>query len=542
MVTMCRGMHHLSMVCRNNEVLSPTYHPGVFSSGKWSCCDKIARYDAGCETSTILSSKASPDMTNGRKESAMEKSLLGIPPIPRTKPPEQPSSSTSKKSVIALYNFKPIEGGDLALEKGEEYEILDYSRDHWWQAKNKYGHVGFIPSNYVEGKTASGLEQYEWYERDMTRQRAEELLRADGKEGCFAVRNSSTPGLYTLSVFSRSPNLLVRHYHIKKQPNGQYYLSEKHLFSTIPELIQYHKHNCGGLVTRLRNPPSGNLRVAPTTAGLSHDKWEIDPSELTLLDELGSGQFGVVRRGLFRGSIEVAIKMMKENTMSEDDFIEEAKVMTQLQHPNLVQLYGVSSKQRPIMIVTEFMKHGALLTYLRKNESRIVSQVALLLDMCVQVCSAMAYLEMNSFIHRDLAARNCLVGNDNAIKVADFGLARYVLDDEYTSSGGTKFPIKWAPPEVLGYARFSSKSDVWAFGILMWEVFTGGKMPYGRNTTNTQTVELVQRGFRLEKPGFCPPEVYKFMRNCWEQTPEQRPSFAKLKTLLERLQEDRDYH
>lgn len=110
------------------------------------------------------------------------------------------------------------------------------------------------------------------------------------------------------------------------------------------------------------------------------------------------------------------------------------------------------------------MKHGSLLNYLRRHEQTLIGNAGLLLDMCIQVCKGMVYLERHNYIHRDLAARNCLVGSENVVKVADFGLARYVLDDQYTSSGGTKFPIKWAPPEVLNYTRFSSKSDVWAYG------------------------------------------------------------------------------
>jgi tyrosine-protein kinase Tec len=117
----------------------------------------------------------------------------------------------------------------------------------------------------------------------------------------------------------------------------------------------------------------------------SPDKWEIHPSELMILEELGSGQFGVVRRAKWRGSIDTAVKMMKVGTMSEDDFIEEAKVMTKLQHPNLVQLYGVCSKHRPIYIITEYMKHGSLLNYLRRHEQSLIGNMGLLLDMCIQV-------------------------------------------------------------------------------------------------------------------------------------------------------------
>ena len=227
------------------------------------------------------------------------------------------------------------------------------------------------------------------------------------------------------------------------------------------------------------NGKSGNKNINTSTIrnGLTKtDKsWEIKASELVLLEELGSGQFGVVRHGKWLGKIDLAVKLMKEGTMSEHDFIEEAKVMTKLQHSNLVKLYGLCIEHRPICIVAEYMKHGSLLSFLRKNEHKLAEHSAkilyILLNMCIQVCSGMAYLESHNYIHRDLATRNCLVGNSGIVKVADFGLTRYVIDDEYTSSGGTKFPIRWAPPEVLWYTRFSSKSDVWAYGILMWGMF-----------------------------------------------------------------------
>ncbi|CAG7717608.1 unnamed protein product [Allacma fusca] len=470
---------------------------------------------SSCSTTPNGSFMSSPEMAGGN------------PGTPLNKPRDK---SVTRRIVVALYPFKAIEAGDLSLEKSEEYEIVDDSQEHWWQVRDKNGAVGYIPSNYVKEKELLGLQKYDWYVGDMSRQRAETLLRYDDKEGCFVVRNSSTKGLYTLSLYTKVPHPQVKHYHIKQNARNLFYLSEKHCCPSIPELITYHRHNSGGLASRLKLPPSAE-RCAPATAGLSHDKWEIDPSELMLHEELGSGQFGVVRRGKWRGCRDVAVKMMKEGTMSEDDFIEEAKVMTKLQHPNLVQLYGVCSKHRPIYIVTEYMKHGALLNYLKRHETLLQCNLDVLLGMCIQVCKGMAYLERHNYIHRDLAARNCLVGADNVVKVADFGLARYVLDDQYTSSGGTKFPIKWAPPEVLNYTRFSSKSDVWAYGVLMWEVFTCGKMPYGR-LKNTEVVERVQRGIVLEKPKNCPREVYDLMKKCWALHPDERPSF---RTLIDQL-------
>ncbi|XP_033174166.1 tyrosine-protein kinase Btk29A isoform X1 [Drosophila mauritiana] len=474
--------------------------------------------------SSLTTFKQSPTLLNGNG-TLLDANMPGGIPTPGTPNSKVKDNSHFVKLVVALYPFKAIEGGDLSLEKNAEYEVIDDSQEHWWKVKDALGNVGYIPSNYVKPKALLGLERYEWYVGDMSRQRAESLLKQGDKEGCFVVRKSSTKGLYTLSLHTKVPQSHVKHYHIKQNARCEYYLSEKHCCETIPDLINYHRHNSGGLACRLKSSPCD--RPVPPTAGLSHDKWEIHPMELMLMEELGSGQFGVVRRGKWRGSIDTAVKMMKEGTMSEDDFIEEAKVMTKLQHPNLVQLYGVCSKHRPIYIVTEYMKHGSLLNYLRRHEKTLIGNMGLLLDMCIQVSKGMTYLERHNYIHRDLAARNCLVGSENVVKVADFGLARYVLDDQYTSSGGTKFPIKWAPPEVLNYTRFSSKSDVWAYGVLMWEIFTCGKMPYGR-LKNTEVVERVQRGIILEKPKSCAKEIYDVMKLCWSHGPEERPAFRVL--------------
>ncbi|KAM7351866.1 tyrosine-protein kinase Btk29A isoform 2-T3 [Cochliomyia hominivorax] len=576
----------IRQVCEDtNTPKSYRFHPGLWSGKRWSCCKGISRSTFGCQAAThwretnnnpstgsspaqisqrsispnnststsqfslhhnssgslgsstptslhpqssVSTFKQSPNLLNGNG-SLLDNTMPGGIPTPGTPNSKAKDNSHFVKIVVALYPFKAIEGGDLSLEKNAEYEVIDDSQEHWWKVKDAMGNVGYIPSNYVKPKALLGLERYEWYVGDMSRQRAESLLKQGDKEGCFVVRKSSTKGLYTLSLHTKVPQSHVKHYHIKQNARGEYYLSEKHCCETIPDLINYHRHNSGGLACRLKSSPCD--RPVPPTAGLSHDKWEIHPMELMLMEELGSGQFGVVRRGKWRGSIDTAVKMMKEGTMSEDDFIEEAKVMTKLQHPNLVQLYGVCSKHRPIYIVTEYMKHGSLLNYLRRHETTLIGNMGLLLDMCIQVSKGMAYLERHNYIHRDLAARNCLVGSENVVKVADFGLARYVLDDQYTSSGGTKFPIKWAPPEVLNYTRFSSKSDVWAYGVLMWEVFTCGKMPYGR-LKNTEVVERVQRGIILEKPKSCAKEIYDVMKKCWSHSPEDRPSFRVLKEQL----------
>uniref|UniRef100_G1KM53 Protein kinase domain-containing protein n=1 Tax=Anolis carolinensis TaxID=28377 RepID=G1KM53_ANOCA len=154
------------------------------------------------------------------------------------------------------------------------------------------------------------------------------------------------------------------------------------------------------------------------------------------------------------------------------------------------------------------MANGCLLSYL-KNHGKELHPFQLV-EMCYHVCDAMAFLESHQFIHRDLAARNCLVDSDMTVKVSDFGMTRYVLDDQYISSLGTKFPIKWSAPEVFHYTKFSSKSDVWAFGILMWEVFTLGKLPYDRYD-NMQVIEKVCHGYRLYRPQLASEAIYEIM-------------------------------
>uniref|UniRef100_A0A8C2CL62 Tyrosine-protein kinase n=1 Tax=Cyprinus carpio TaxID=7962 RepID=A0A8C2CL62_CYPCA len=356
-----------------------------------------------------------------------------------------------------------------------------------------------------------------WFCKNVNRNKAEEQLRKEAKDGGFMVRVSSNTGTYTVSLYTRNTGdgaATVRHYQIK-ETNGspkQFYLAEKYIFNSIPELIEYHKHNAAGLVSRLRHPVGDQTREAPKTAGFSYDKWEINPSELTFMKELGSGQFGVVRLGKWRAQHKVAIKTIREGAMSEDDFIEEAKIMMNLSHRNLVQLYGVCTQQKPIYLVTEFMELGCLLNYLRQRRGTLGSQD--LLGICHDVSQGMQHLEQNGFIHRDLAARNCLVNSSLVVKVSDFGMTRYVLDDQYWSSSGAKFPVKWSAPEVFNFCKYSSKSDVWSFGVLMWEVFTEGKMPFEHNQ-NHEVVMMVTQGHRLYRPQKAAPHIYNIMKMCW---------------------------
>ncbi|CAB4069722.1 ABL1 [Lepeophtheirus salmonis] len=180
------------------------------------------------------------------------------------------------------------------------------------------------------------------------------------------------------------------------------------------------------------------------------------------------------------------------------------------------------------------MSRGNLLDYLRNANPIEVTEVVLMY-VATQIAAAMSYLESRNFIHRDLAARNCLVSENHVVKVADFGLARLIRDDTYTAHPGAKFPIKWTAPEGLAYNRFTTKSDVWAFGILLWEIATYGMSPYPGVVELTDVYQLLESGYRMECPPGCPVRIYDLMRQCWNWTPVDRPTFLEIHYNMENM-------
>ncbi|KFO24343.1 Cytoplasmic tyrosine-protein kinase BMX [Fukomys damarensis] len=383
----------------------------------------------------------------------------------------------------------------------------------WWQVRQLKR--GCPESNSSEEE--DNLDDYDWFAGNISRSQSEQLLRQKGKEGAFMVRNSSQVGMYTVSLFSKAVNDkkgTVKHYHVHTNAENKLYLAENYCFDSIPKLIHYHQHNSAGMITRLRHPVSTKTNKVPVSVSLGSGIWELRREEIALLKELGRGQFGVVQLGKWKGQYDVAVKMIKEGSMSEDEFFQEAQTMMKLSHPKLVKFYGVCSKKYPIYIVTEYITNGCLLNYLKGHGKGL--EPSQLLEMCYDVCEGMAFLESQQFIHRDLAARNCLVDSDLSVKVSDFGMTRYVLDDQYVSSVGTKFPVKWSAPEVFHYFKYSSKSDVWAFGILMWEVFSLGKQPYDLYD-NSQVVVKVSQGLRLYRPQLASDTIYQIMYSCWHE-------------------------
>ncbi|KAM8822605.1 tyrosine-protein kinase Yes-like [Spinachia spinachia] len=400
----------------------------------------------------------------------------------------------------------------------------------WWEARSiNTGRNGYIPSNYVA--PADSIQAEEWYFGKMGRKDAERLLLNTGNHrGTFLVRESeTTKGAYSLSIrdWDDAKGDNVKHYKIRKLDSGGYYITTRAQFDALQKLVKHYTEHADGLCHRLT---SVCPTVKPQTQGLAKDAWEIPRESLRLELKLGQGCFGEVWMGTWNGTTKVAIKTLKPGTMSPEAFLQEAQIMKKLRHDKLVPLYAVVSEE-PIYIVTEYMAKGSLLDFLKEGDGKFL-KLPLLVDMAAQIADGMAFIERMNYIHRDLRAANILVADNLVCKIADFGLARLIEDNEYTARQGAKFPIKWTAPEAALYGRFTIKSDVWSFGILLTELVTKGRVPYP-GMVNREVLEQVERGYRMPCPQGCPESLHEMMKLCWKKDPDERPTFEYLQSFLE---------
>ncbi|XP_061456587.1 ephrin type-A receptor 2 isoform X2 [Rhineura floridana] len=266
---------------------------------------------------------------------------------------------------------------------------------------------------------------------------------------------------------------------------------------------------------------------------------EIHPSCVSRQKVIGAGEFGEVYKGTLKNGkkeIPVAIKTLKSGYTEKQriDFLSEASIMGQFYHHNIIHLEGVVSKYKPFMIITEYMENGALDKFLREKDGEFC--VIQLVGMLRGIASGMKYLASMNYVHRDLAARNILIDSQLVCKVSDFGLSRVLEDDPdatYTTSGG-KIPIRWTAPEAISHRKFTSASDVWSYGIVMWEVMSYGERPYWE-LSNHEVMKAINEGFRLPAPMDCPSAIYQLMMRCWQQERSHRPKFSDVVSILDKL-------
>ncbi|XP_034430488.1 ephrin type-A receptor 6-like isoform X2 [Hippoglossus hippoglossus] len=267
---------------------------------------------------------------------------------------------------------------------------------------------------------------------------------------------------------------------------------------------------------------------------------EIDPCRIRIERVIGAGEFGEVCSGRLRTpgkkEIAVAIKTLKGGYVDRQrrDFLREASIMGQFDHPNIIRLEGVVTKSRPVMIVVEYVENGSLDSFLRQHDGHFT--VIQLVGMLRGIASGMKYLSDTGYVHRDLAARNILVNSNLVCKVSDFGLSRVLEDDPeaaYTTTGG-KIPIRWTAPEAISYRKFSSASDAWSYGIVMWEVMSYGERPYWE-MSNQDVILSIEEGYRLPAPMGCPVALHQLMLHCWQKERSHRPKFTDVVSFLDKL-------
>ncbi|XP_056378822.1 focal adhesion kinase 1 isoform X19 [Hyla sarda] len=268
--------------------------------------------------------------------------------------------------------------------------------------------------------------------------------------------------------------------------------------------------------------------------------YEIQRDRIELGRCIGEGQFGDVHQGVYMSpenpAMAVAIKTCKNCTSDSvrEKFLQEALTMRQFDHPHIVKLIGVIT-ENPVWIIMELCTLGELRSFLQVRKYNL--DLAALILYAYQLSTALAYLESKRFVHRDIAARNVLVSSSDCVKLGDFGLSRYMEDSTYYKASKGKLPIKWMAPESINFRRFTSASDVWMFGVCMWEILMYGVKPF-QGVKNNDVIGRIENGERLPMPPNCPPTLYSLMTKCWAYDPSRRPRFTELKAQLSTILEE----
>ncbi|XP_067832934.1 insulin-like growth factor 1 receptor [Heptranchias perlo] len=273
------------------------------------------------------------------------------------------------------------------------------------------------------------------------------------------------------------------------------------------------------------------------------DEWEVPRETITIIKELGQGSFGMVYEGMAKLVVKdepqtrVALKTVNESASRREriEFLKEASVMKAFDCYHVVRLLGVVSKGQPTLVIMELMARGDLKSHLRSlrlgtenNQGLNPPTLKDMMQMAGEIADGMAYLNAKKFVHRDLAARNCMVSEDLTVKIGDFGMTRDIYETDYYRKGGKGLlPVRWMSPESLKDGIFSPHTDVWSFGVVLWEIATLAEQPY-QGMSNEQVLHFVMINGILDKPENCPDKLHELMQLCWQQNPKSRPTFIQI--------------
>ncbi|XP_060916599.1 tyrosine-protein kinase SYK isoform X2 [Labrus mixtus] len=439
-------------------------------------------------------------------------------------------------------------------------------------------------------------ERMPWFHGLITREDSEpRLQRGSRTNGKFLIRQRDQSGSYALCLLHEGQ---VMHYRIDRDRSGKLSIPDGKKFDTLWQLVEHYSYKPDGLLRVLTDPcprPDGDTGqmgrpLLPTdhpglnsaigrpsqrsprndfnpyetklpnnqAAGkeampMSTEVFEspyadpdelrsatVDRDHLMLEDgELGSGNFGTVMKGIYKmrkTEKQVAVKILKNddnNPSVREEMLREANVMQQLDNPYIVRMIGICEAEN-LMLVMELAELGPLNKFLQRHKQTSIKNLT---ELVHQVSMGMKYLEEHNFVHRDLAARNVLLVTQHYAKISDFGLSKAVAEEQnyYKAKGHGKWPVKWYAPECINYFKFSSKSDVWSFGVLMWEAYSYGQKPY-KGMKGNDVMQMIEGGQRMDTPLNCPVEMYDLMRNCWTYKADERPGFSVVEMRL------RDYY
>ncbi|XP_018557442.1 tyrosine-protein kinase SYK isoform X2 [Lates calcarifer] len=426
-------------------------------------------------------------------------------------------------------------------------------------------------------------ERMPWFHGTITREDSEPRLQNGSRtNGKFLIRQRDLNGSYALCLLHEGQ---VMHYRIDRDRMGKLSIPDGKKFDTLWQLVEHYSYKPDGLLRVLTEPcprPDGEIgrpllprdhpglssalsresrhnttdnlnpyetRVPSNQAGskeampMDTEVYEspyadpdelrsstVDRNQLFLEDgELGSGNFGTVMKGIYKmrkTEKPVAVKILKNddnNPSVREEMLREANVMQQLDNPYIVRMIGICEAEN-LMLVMELAELGPLNKFLQKNKQTTIKNIT---ELVHQVSMGMKYLEEHNFVHRDLAARNVLLVTQHYAKISDFGLSKAVAEEQnyYKAKGHGKWPVKWYAPECINYFKFSSKSDVWSFGVLMWEAYSYGQKPY-KGMKGNDVMQMIESGKRMDAPMNCPPEMYDLMRTCWTYKADERPGFT----------------